>query len=879
MRTLPLAVFFVWASGCSGAPPKTAEPLRPPVKGRSGAGTRGAPGGLPATLIGMVGAGTYGPYLGRRDDALLAVWAARSGESGKRGWYTIALDPRGRPLAEAARIGDAPAEPGLVAVRPSGGEGTPNPVPGALEARGFLLLATERGQGGTRLYATSLGTRGELRGGPSTIATSGDDLVWIDAVPTRRSTLAVWAVRRESHADVYAAEIGLASERIAAAELVVQGARAWQVAPLADGAAVAAVTSASGGATGTVEVVYLDQAGKPSRPLEVSGEPTAAPDLDMVSTGSGLTLAWSDGRGLEEVIYTARVDARGGLARPPAPLTPPSGEQALLRLVTPLDEASPAWVAWEELAASTSAHRRVELATLTADGQLGSAHGALRLAPSDGGVPELASMGGGLGALVLAPACREGERCADAELLPTFVAFDAEARPVATEPLRLAALGGKGADLAWGLTCGKHGCGALAATSTSPAPLYAVNLDARTGAHASPGEQVVPGPPPRVVSNQAVAALDPLAEVTAARVGDTTLAAWVSYFDPTTPWRRLTKPAPDGRFEPLRARVEVRAFPDGKEPLPTRTVSLRGRSLGGVALAPGDPAKRQSLLAWTALDNQLPQVFVTLLAEDGKTVTQRMLTRTKGEVSDVAAAWVGDGYVVGWIDERDDDPEVYVAKLGPTLQSLGPERRVTRAKGAATGLALAAQGRQLLAVWADARDGAKEGWADLFAARLSTKDAAPLGVESLLMKTPAHSRSPALAPFGDGTAIAWIESRPGAGLDDESPGLYVGQLDRDGRLNSSAELVEVPAGAPSSVALECESDRCHVVVGVDARGAAELRGFTWQPGTHPAPSALTAVSGPAGEPLSPAMVGRELFFADQSASGKGRVRRLLIDWK
>src|SRR6185436_2596475 len=107
-------------------------------------------------------------------------------------------------------------------------------------------------------------------------------------------------------------------------------------------------------------------------------------------------------------------------------------------------------------------------------------------------------------------------------------------------------------------------------------------------------------------------------------------------------------------------------------------------SIGGVALAAGDPAKKEALLVWAAIDNKQPQVFATALDKTGKKLLQKMITRRTGELSDVAVAFAGDGYLLSWIDERNGDPELYAAKLNRLLQRAGPERRLTSSKGAAT---------------------------------------------------------------------------------------------------------------------------------------------------------------------------------------------------
>jgi len=149
-----------------------------------------------------------------------------------------------------------------------------------------------------------------------------------------------------------------------------------------------------------------------------------------------------------------------------------------------------------------------------------------------------------------------------------------------------------------------------------------------------------------------------------------------------------------------------------------------------------------------------------------------MLTRKPGDVSDIGLAFVGDGWMVGWIDERHDDAEVYVAKVNRALVRVGNEQRITNASGAAADLALAPLGSSVLAVWADARESQTPGTADIHAALLSPKDATRQK-ELRLSATRPHSFAPALRAYGAGMLVAWLESK----TDESAAGVYVGVLD------------------------------------------------------------------------------------------------------
>src|SRR5690606_15024535 len=285
---------------------------------------------------------------------------------------------------------------------------------------------------------------------------------------------------------------------------------------------------------------------------------------------------------------------------------------------------------------------------------------------------------------------------------PTFVRLNKDLEVTASEPLRTTEFP-QGITLAWGLSCSGESCYALAADTASPARLFSVELAASGDGYRAAAESWAPPPPPRLEANRAIADADPLSDLAVALDGADGLIAWLTYFDPSTPYARRKTPAPDGRFDSVLSVLKVQNL-DAKDSAPM-TVSYRARSLGGVALSAGDPAKHESLLVWSALDNKQPQVFVTLLARTGKKVSQQMLTRAPGDVSDVAAGFVPDsaqgqgGWIVAWVDERHGDAEVYSARIGKGLQRVGPDRRVTSATGAATGVQVLPRGENTWLVW------------------------------------------------------------------------------------------------------------------------------------------------------------------------------------
>lgn len=857
-KALPAALVL---SGCgtSGGDRPTKTPARAePQAPRDDARVRA----LGSVRLATVPQGTYGPYVADSASGGAAVWAESDGSA--RRWRCRAFDVAGRPLGEASSLGEAPAQVGLAIVEPRGTK----------SSDGYVLLYSTPDGEAQRIEARLIGADCKPRGDVVSLSEPRSDVLWLDTVVTARGALALWAVKSGAQADLYAALVGAE----AAPTGVAKGARAWQAASFGDGAALGFVASEDAASPGgSVKLSLVDAVGAVKSTTNVSDSPSAEPELDMVVSGGKLLFAWGDHRDLESRIYTSRVDGHGKVERPPSPFGHDLGEQALVRLVAPSRGRGPAYLAWESLSARPSSGRAISIAALAENGDANDSVVRLLHASADS-VPELVAKPDGLAALALGPACGKAEDCAAAPLVPTYVELGADLGVKVSAPVQLTALGGEAPDLAWGLACPGTTCRLLAAQVVVPAPVYLVSLDGSRSGHRPIAERMGPSAPPRGVASEILASVDPLAAVSLARSGTTPLAAWVTEFDPTTPWQRLTKPASDGRFDPPRALLQVRslaAVPGARSPA-AETLSIRARSAGGVALAAGSSG--ETLVGWTALDFKLPQVFVTVVDDKGKKLRQRMLTRAAGEKSDVAAVGVGDGWLLAWVDERSKDPEVYSARLNRQLQNAGPEKRITNSAGNASDVALLSRKDGAWVAWSDARDASRPGWGDIYVAKLAGADASLSGSEQIVAKTPLHSRSPALAAFGKGAVVAWIEEAPVAAGGSGEAEAKLALLDEDARPIGSSTAIRPKRGVPSSVALDCSADACRVVLGVTDGERSELLAFSWSEAGAGEPKPLLALSGSASGSLAPALLDRDLVFADQSGR-EGRVRRLTVEWK
>lgn len=861
------------ACGARRGTPSTPGPVTGAEPGDPASGDASPPSGLLAHPLAELPTGTLGPFLGTGAAGRLAVWL----EPGAKGsLFARALDRTGAPSGEARRLGETEGEPGLVAVKP-----TREPD------GGFLVLRTERGSTTERVLVQLVRPDGAM-GGPAAIVAEPDARVlWLDAFPTPAGALLLWAELGPGAARLYARALGASGVPSGSARELVPRALAWQATSLDGGIALGYVEPGPGGDRGAVALLSLGADGVArGRALRVSEPATALPDLDLVRVGDAVLLAWTDTRNGEPLVFAGTVDGRDRLTRPVRGITGGAGPEALVRLVPPL-AGGPAHLIWEQPKLRQEAGRVVRITPVDPHGKLGPARAELAIADASV-LPELVPTHHGLAALTLSPACpREAGASAlapdgkgaelpscQAPALPLFVAFDRDLQVTAVEPLRLDSASGAAAQAAWGLSCLGQGCITLAALPGSPAAVHSVRLTAQSDRWLAPAATLAPDLPPRLASTRTLANLEPLAAVAAARVGAERLAAWLTYFDPMAPWVVPKVPASDGRRAPERARLQIARL--DADPPQTTTVSVRARSLGGVALAAA-PDRDEALLAWTALDQGRPQLFATRVSAQGQRLSQKMLTSSAGEKSAVAVVGVDDGWVLGWLDERHGAPVPYVARVDPTLRRIGAEQRLTTGPGAASGIALTATATSVLAVWTETRDPTAPSRTELHGVRLRAKDAVPLEAARRLTPSRGDARQPCFATAGDHPVLAWLE--PGsASARQPAPIVALARLDAEGRPNG--EIVDVPlaTGSPSSLALSCEADHCRVAVGSDTSEAALLEAFSWSPTKTEPPRRLGTVPGPSGQLLPIAFVGDELVVGEQLAADRGRVQWLQIEW-
>src|SRR5439155_22495225 len=136
------------------------------------------------------------------------------------------------------------------------------------------------------------------------------------------------------------------------------------------------------------------------------------------------------------------------------------------------------------------------------------------------------------------------------------------------------------------------------------------------------------------------------------------------------------------------------------------------------------------------------QVQVTRVDRLGKPTNDTQLTRVKGDASDVAIAWTGESWIVGWVDWRNGNGEVYAATLDRSGRHMGTGERITNAPGDASDVSLLATPDAVWIAWADPRESPQDGFSDVYVVPLNAQTAQRASEEVRVLATVAHSRSP-----------------------------------------------------------------------------------------------------------------------------------------
>jgi len=368
-----------------------------------------------------------------------------------------------------------------------------------------------------------------------------------------------------------------------------------------------------------------------------------------------------------------------------------------------------------------------------------------------------------------------------------------------------------------------------------------------------------------------VAAGKPFADLAAARLGEGAIVAVLAGVDDESAKRDDT------------ATIDVRAFDASGAGAGVANLTKRALASGGVAIATTEKEQDGAAIAWVARDGGDPQVHVTRTDGHGRFLRDVQLTNAKGDASDVAIAWAGEQWVVAWVDARDGNGEVYAATLDRDGRNVGRGQRITNAPGDASDTALLATANGVWLAWADPRESPQDGFADIFVAQLRPRDASRMGDDKRVLATAAHSRSPALGARGGDVAVGWIEEAP-MGADPKTSRTYGAMftwLAPDGHAVSDPQRLPVAGdGFHTAIAFDEAGPMLHAVLARAETDMIVLDGIDLSHDANVNAYPLVTLDGPPSLDVTLGVVGRSLFWNDESADAEARrIRRATVRWK
>lgn len=771
------------------APAKTGLPLRAPK--------------VKASLIATIGERAVGPFVARRDSSMMAAFLA-FGDDGVRRVSVIPLTPKGELVSGVKNLVPTPFDTGDLAISATHGQDDGYAVT-------FSAL-TDRGKG---LWSFGVKEDGTLRAPAAEITRTTNDIVWNEMVPTSRGALVLWVEQSvDGEGALHAAALDPSGKLRGVPVRVLRGISGWQIA--SDGTQVQLAVVADkkrpedkspeaqkkpAPEVPAISLYTLDADARIERAVAVATTAMVKGPIEVARERGRTHVAWTDGSGAESEVLAATVDDQRGLVAPPRRITD-THDGTLLVAMSSGSAGGGAAIAWERDVPEVRGRRVVHLARL---GE-GPARRVSRIEVAEKTQVEIATTTEGFAVLASLRPCsfdpKAAPECAASPLVPSVLRTDAEMLPLDVSPLEF---GEDRVGSGFSLGCAT-GCVALSASGESPSHVRTVFVPPRTAE--SPVTAVAAAPArssetSRFLNVETLATGEATAHLAALKLTDRTLVASLS--------ADLDVPGKQNRSATLRVhgyddRGRLVDDPPKNPKVDPSVVTTRALAVGGVAIAGAGKPEDGGAIAWVAREGGDPEVHVTRIDARGHRINDITLTSAKGDATDVALAWVGNAWIVGWVDFRHGNGEVYATKVTPDLKRIVREERITNAAGDATGLRLLYGGRdRVIAAWSDAREATHDGFADIYVAPIRSHDATKLAEETRLVPSVPHSRSPEIVPLGDGSAVFWIEQAPD-GADPSRGGAYRAlamRLDANGKpIGAPVTVPTAGPGHPTSIAIE-----------------------------------------------------------------------------
>lgn len=897
------------SAGCGGAPTKTTKTPKPEQKLRTPAiqPSLGGPDAPPldAFPIGTMDSDESPSSLARRGSEAVAVYA-RGGHL-----YAAHLD-----VTAAAPAQDAPPLP-EIDLGAHGAFGKMGVRVTATDA-GYVVFWDEQVDRTEVFKLRVLDATGKPSGDVLAFPPISDALAYAGLIAFKGGLLLVHETDVDGTGSIHATPIDPTGAKILApAKLIARGVLGWDFAAGATDATFAIVDAPTSGTAndgqplGPVRAFTVDANAQKSAVVDVIKGDVSDIDVQVAPIDGGSVVAFTDHTDMEGAVKFAVVKG-GTLVVPPKRVSAPLGDSAFVEVSSaPRGAGKRALVSWENIGESGDETRVLHYASVGADGDVAPDVGSFLIDKRAN--PEIAADGDGWAILTLAPSelsdptpPEPGEH--DDEPLPvwpTFVRVGADLAVRASEPIRFFGARSKEGvpDVTYALGCDAGACVALAAATATPAPLFVAVLPARASKWQPVAWKAESNTRPAIRDARSVMIGDSLFQVASTNLsGGGAVTAWTTYHvDGATP----TEEAPKGEA-PYAATLGLRLTRDDNTLGDTIVLSKRAVSEGGVGVAElPTKAKSDGVIVWVASEKTGPNLYATRIDADGKKTQQKKLTtldRANGKdkgttITNAAIAFApapsdpakrkgkdgGEAFIVGWVDTRDKNGEVYVARMSKDLDKVVLDTRVTKADGDAADVDILVRDNDVYVAYSDAREG---GTGDIYLARIEA-DTLKVKDEGRVYASGVHSHGPKLAMAGSQLMMAWIEDGPDANAI-VGASIRVAALDPSGRLVAAPFVVDAPKPAVAattgiaSFAFACGAtvESCKISFSAQIDQGQVLFGLKL--GKDGAPTAPTRIAYLSTAPLTDTSLG----FADPSATtltfleqaNVGRARLVHLDW-
>ncbi len=194
--------------------------------------------------------------------------------------------------------------------------------------------------------------------------------------------------------------------------------------------------------------------------------------------------------------------------------------------------------------------------------------------------------------------------------------------------------------------------------------------------------------------------------------------------------------------------------------VPVSEPTLAPSGAGGVAWSGS-----RYLASFWGYEQGSAHVYFTARNRDGSATlapATRRVTITEPDAYGAGVAWTGRELGIVWQERRDGDYEIYFNRLNADGEKLGPDQRISFARGFSINPSITWTGEDFVLAWQDERDDAvgNRGNFEIYLQRID-RQGRQIDDNIRLTRESSNSEAPVVAYGGGTLAVAWLDGRTG----------------------------------------------------------------------------------------------------------------------